>query len=329
MHQLELVLNCFVDNLPKRPYCSNDLSQGLLIRPKEMAVNFKYLQANSPYYQHYLILDLDYVAVMAELLYSKLSVPLPNLLVENPKNGKAHLLFHLKTPIYTTDASRPKPIIYANAILKRLQTLLDADLGYSGLITKNPLSSEWRAYTLRSKPYSLNELARNLDLSWKDVNQPIQKDEASGLGRNCYVFHTARHWAYIEIRKYRGSAYPVWMECVFKHCQSLNNGLTSPLSYNEIKGIAKSISRYCWKNDAYCYQEFIDRQTRKGKLGASKGGLARSLNYQDLREQALEMKLSGETNKNISLTLGVTTRTLRNWFNLKAESAPKSDNSFL
>lgn len=130
MHQLELVLDCFMDNLPKKPYCSNDLSQGLLVRPKEIAVNFKYLQANSPYYQHYLILDLDYDAVMAEILYSKTGTPLPNILVENPENGKAHLLFHLKTPIYTTDASRPKPIIYANAILRRLQTLFDADLEY-------------------------------------------------------------------------------------------------------------------------------------------------------------------------------------------------------
>ncbi len=39
------------------------------------------------------------------------------------------------------------------------------------------------------------------------------------------------------------------------------------MQYNEIKGIAKSISRYCWKKDAYCYQEFIDRQSRKGALG--------------------------------------------------------------
>jgi len=184
------------------------------------------------------------------------------------------------------------------------------------------LSNEWRAYTLRSKLYSLNELTRNLDLSWKDANQPIEKDEATGLGRNCYVFHTARHWAYVEIRKYRGSTYTAWMECVLRHCQSLNNGLTDPMSYNEVKGIAKSISRYCWKKDAYCYQEFIDRQTRKGKLGASKGGLARSASYHELREQAFDLKLSGKANKDISLILGVTTRTLRTWFNSESGKCP-------
>ncbi len=296
MHELNFILDNFINNLPKKPYCSNDLGQGLLIRPKEIALNFKYLQANSPYYQHYLILDLDYEAVMAEIIYSKVGIPLPNLLVENPENGKAHLLFQLQTPIYKTDASRPKPIIYANAIIKRLEKLFDADVGYSGLITKNPFSSEWRVSTLRSRPYSLNELALNLDLSWKEVNQPIAKDEATGLGRNCYIFHTARHWAYVEIRKFRGSTYSAWFECVLRHCQNLNCGLADPMSHNEVKGIAKSISRYCWKKDSYCYQEFIDRQTRKGKLGGrpktttAEGnpwealGISRATYYRKLRE---------------------------------------------
>ena len=113
----------------------------------------------------------------------------------------------------------------------------------------------------------MNELANKLEINWKEANQPIQQDEAVGLGRNCYVFHTARFWAYKEIRKFRGSTYNAWFECVLKHCERLNRGLTAPMQYNELKGIAKSISRYCWKKDAYCYQEFIDRQTRKGKLG--------------------------------------------------------------
>jgi hypothetical protein len=36
------------------------------------------------------------------------------------------------------------------------------------------------------------------------------------------------------------------------------------MQYNEVKGIAKSIARWVWKRDGYAYQEFIDRQTRKG-----------------------------------------------------------------
>jgi hypothetical protein len=42
------------------------------------------------------------------------------------------------------------------------------------------------------------------------------------------------------------------------------------LPYSEVKATAKSIATYCWKKDAYCYQEFIDRQSRKGALGGKK-----------------------------------------------------------
>ena len=46
------------------------------------------------------------------------------------------------------------------------------------------------------------------------------------------------------------------------------------MQYNEVKGIAKSIARWVWKRDGYCYQEFIDRQKRRGTIGGrkSKGG---------------------------------------------------------
>jgi len=268
--QLSLALDSFQETLPKKPYCTNDLSQGLLIRPKEMAVKFKYLQPDHPYYQNYLILDLDYESSLIEILYSMTGVPLPNLLVENKENGRSHIFFNLKTPIYKTNASKLKPIIYANAVLRRLQSLFNADIGYSGLIAKNPIHEQWRAYTLRDKPYSLNELASKLEIDWKEANKPIKQNEAIGLGRNCYVFHTARFWAYRAVRDFRGKTYNQWLQTVIDHCLKLNEGITEPMQYGEVKGIAKSISRYCWKRDAYCYQEFIQRQAYKGALGGAK-----------------------------------------------------------
>jgi hypothetical protein len=62
----------------------------------------------------------------------------------------------------------------------------------------------------------------------------------------------------------------------------LNSVLVHPLGYGEIKQISKSVSRFCWKNDAYCSAMFIDRQTMKSKVG----GTARSANYEPWREQA-------------------------------------------
>jgi DNA-binding NarL/FixJ family response regulator len=81
------------------------------------------------------------------------------------------------------------------------------------------------------------------------------------------------------------------------------------MQYNEVKGIAKSIARWVWKRDGYCYQEFIDRQTRKGKLG----GIAKGDAYKSKREQAIQLIEQGLTQVQISHILNISTRTLRNW----------------
>ena len=147
--QLELFPS-FIGNLPIKPYYTNDLATGLKIRPKNSAISFKYIQPNSPFYQHYFVLDLDYESALSEILYSLNGVPMPNFVAENPQNGRLRI-FELKTPIYTTDASRQKPIMLANAIYLRLRELFNADVGYSGLISKNPMHEQWHTYSIRKK----------------------------------------------------------------------------------------------------------------------------------------------------------------------------------
>ncbi|MFW1931632.1 replication initiation protein, partial [Acinetobacter baumannii] len=116
--------------------------------------------------------------------------------------------------IYNTDASKPKPIEYGNAVYTALREVLNADKGYTGLITKNALHKHWRTHVLRSEPYSLNQLAERLELTSREIKKPIKPDEAVVLGRNCCVFHTVRKWAYVEIRMHRSSTYNQWLDAV-------------------------------------------------------------------------------------------------------------------
>lgn len=309
MQQLTLGLEQITNRFPNKPYCSDDLHLGLRIRPKHIALLKRYIQPNHPYYTHFFVFDLDYPTAYIDLFYSMVGVPTPNLIVENPENGHAHYIYQLKTPIYNTNASNDKPIKYGNAVYLALRTALDADINYSGLITKNALHSSWRTHILREQPYTLDQLSERLDLTTKQINKEIKIDEAIGLGRNCCVFHTVRHWAYVEVRKYRAKTFNQWLDGVIAQCCSVNAQFTVPMQYNEVKGIAKSIARWVWKRDNYAYQEFIDRQTRKGQLGGTAKGKA----YDLKRKQAVYLKEKGLSYTQIADKLNVARRSVINW----------------
>lgn len=85
--------------------------------------------------------------------------------------------------------------------------------------------------------------------------------------QRCTLFDTVRHWAYSAIRGHRGKTWEQWYHFVLKHAQSVNMMFSEPLPYSEVKATAKSIAKYCWKRDAYHYNEFIYRQALKGSKG--------------------------------------------------------------
>ena len=97
---------------------------------------------------------------------------MPNFVAETPNSGRLHAFFELKTPIYTTDASRQKPIMLANAVYLRLQQLFGADVGYSGLISKTQYTSNG-ARTALEKPYTLTELSSKLDIDWQEAKNRL------------------------------------------------------------------------------------------------------------------------------------------------------------
>lgn len=311
MQQLSLGLEQFTVNLPNKPYCTDDLRSGLQIRPKSLALLKRYIQPNHPYYTHFFVFDLDYPTAYIDFFYSMVGVPMPNWIVENTENGHAHYIYKLHTPIYHTNASNDKPIKYGNAVYLALREVLNADINYSGLIAKNAVHKHWRTHVLREQPYTLDQLSERLDLTTRQINKEIKVDEAVGLGRNCCVFHTVRHWAYVEVRQYRAKTFNQWLEAVIAQCCSVNAQFPVPMQYNEVKGIAKSIARWVWKRDNYAYQEFIYRQTRKGALG----GKAKGESYNDKRKQALRLKNKGMNNTAIAEKLKVARYTIIRWLN--------------
>ena len=251
----------FFTNLAHKPYCADDLLYGLKIRPKKTAINMQYIQGNQPCMFHYFFFDIDRSdAVMA---WHEENLPMPYWTAQTQKNGHAHLCYKLEIPLCTSEFGSQKAIAYASKVQAGLANKLGADVGYSHLITKNPFHKDWRVTFWTEQAYTLDYLADFVELPKK----LSKEQEVLGLGRNCIMFDTVRKWAYKAIRAHRGSTFDVWLGEVLKQCKNVNNAFLEPLLYSEVKATAKSIARYCWKKDGYHYQEFIDRQSKKGAIG--------------------------------------------------------------
>ena len=221
----------------------------------------QYIQGNQPCMFHYFFFDIDRSdAVMA---WHDENLPMPYWTAQTQKNGHAHLCYKLEIPLCTSEFGSQKAIAYASKVQAGLANKLGADVGYSHLITKNPFHKDWRVTFWTEQAYTLDYLADFVELPKK----LSKEQEVLGLGRNCIMFDTVRKWAYKAIRAHRGSTFDVWLGEVLKQCKNVNNAFLEPLLYSEVKATAKSIARYCWKKDGYHYQEFIDRQSKKGAIG--------------------------------------------------------------
>lgn len=313
------------DKLPSFMHCTDDYRYGGTQMAKNSAILKNYIQVNTPSYQQAILLDHDDEAFMTDLRYEHSHLPRPNIVIENKGNGRAHSITLLKAPVPKTEKSHKHPITYCKAVETALTLEYDADPYYNRIWVKNPFSDAYRVHILRDEPYELGELADKLELrpyTAKEAKAELtlakKRAESEGmfLGRNCHLFDMVRHWAYREIRNYRGTDLELWRSAVMQETMVQNAMLNQSLEYNELKGIAKSIARWCWNNDSKAEARFKATQAHRGGLGdSSPGGKARSAKYDDQRRQAQAMFDQGMKKSQIAKMLGVSDRTIRNWLN--------------
>jgi len=261
------VKDTIYNKLPKKPYCTDDFEHGIKIRSKNIASKAKHIQLNGPTHKNFIVFDVDRNG--AAMDWCDLGVPTPNMTIQNPDNGHAHLLYALSTPVRTAENAKIKPLRYAAAIENALCTALQADKGYCGLIAKNPLHSFWRVTEWQSSLYCLDELADNLDLS-----QPAKNDSDYGIGRNCTLFDNLRGWAYKAIRQ-GWPDYSRWLMAVEQRAFSYNN-FPVALSMNEVRATARSVARWTYGN--ITNNDFKQWQSVQGKKGGKASGVKRRIN---------------------------------------------------
>jgi hypothetical protein len=259
-------LRDFQENLANKPYCCNVLGN-LLIRSKSKAANYPYIQPNHAHKITWLVFDNDQ-GEQSFYAYEKANLPPPNLISQNPKNGNCHHFYRLAKPIFTHDKAGIKGQNYLKGIRNGLTEKMGADPAYVGLISKNPLNSEWRNFEIHEKAFELDYLAEFCELKWKSTTQAIAESREAAntiLGRNCSLFDTLRFYSYAKVSDYRelniNRAYDMWLKAVESEAAAINQRFNPVLSYSELKATAKSVAKWTWNN----YRP--TEQKRRGIMG--------------------------------------------------------------
>lgn len=94
-------------------------------------------------------------------------LPKPFWTTQNPLNGHCHHCYKLEIPLCTSEFASIKAIKYAQAVYYAYALKMGSDVGYSQLITKNPLHPQWRTTYWTKEAYTLDYLADFVDLPKK------------------------------------------------------------------------------------------------------------------------------------------------------------------
>lgn len=254
----------FYSDLPKNPYCTDEKGT-CYARHKPTAIKHAYIQPNHPAVIKWLVFDID--TPNALFAYHDNNLPRPQFIVRNPHNGHAHYCYRLTEPVGMWGKSSVKAIEYLRAVYNALSKALGADSGYSGNLIKNPYSSQHETYLTGAKPsYTLAELADYLDLSTPSEPQAENDDFFS---RNCTLFNQVRKTAYRIADHY--SEQQLYRELLIL-LEKNNLAFDTRLHYNELKHIAKSITRYCKSprfkaKQAQYNAKFSQLQAQRGSKG--------------------------------------------------------------
>ena len=265
--------------IPLKPYATNDLDFGLTIQNKNKALDMLYLQVNHPLYLHTMIFDLDKENCFYE--FENAHLPIPSFITKSPDSGRCHYGYMLNAPISSTEKSRQKPVKFARALYYNMATRLGADLGYAGLITKNPLNDHWSPFWSGADLYDLDYLADFVDLEKPQIQE--KKSEAYGLGRNVNLFEDLRQYAYRTVLNFKKiSTFEKFENELLLKAQSLNTFCNplNPLQYKELKATARSIARWTWKNfDSHTFSLIQSSRGAKNKNKPKKSNVKEMLGF--------------------------------------------------
>lgn len=235
--------------LAEAPYLSrcSDNKTAALVRPREYAVRYPYMQVNRPGMVSWLIFDLDH---SNSLIWEDENLPAPNIVVTNRKNGHAHL-FYAIVPVCTSNNARSKPIQYMKAVYAAMAARLDADPSYRGPVAKTPGHPWWKTWEIHNHIYDLDELSDYVDLSPRPRWGSGPDLDSVSHSRHCLLFEDLSHYAYSIVNRERArGTYKTFERLLEVYAYSKNNyrqrGFSMNLRVSQVNATVRSVACWTW-----------------------------------------------------------------------------------
>lgn len=238
--------NRIVIEAPYLARCS-DNKTATLVRPRDYAIRYPYMQINRRGMVSWLIFDLDHTNSLA---WDDEGLPPPNLIVRNRNNGHSHL-FYAIPPVCTTENARDKPIQYMKAVYAAFALRLKADPDYnSGPVAKTPGHPWWSTSELHNHVYELGELADYVELQVSPWKAGPQLEDLPH-SRHCVLFEQLRYFAYsiVNQERERGNlaTFSRRLEAfAHNHNKFARNGFSEDLMLSSVRATVRSVARWTW-----------------------------------------------------------------------------------
>ena len=186
-------------------------------------------------------------------------LPTPNIYAARTASGHVQVFYLLARPVHRGDQAREKPLLFTARISEYYRAKLGADSGYTGVLSTNPVHSDYSTSYPRHEPYSLDQLAGAIPKGWRRPTLPTTAE-----GRNCALFAALCKLAL----RCSDDGLLTW-------ARDLNSASPVPMTDAEVRGTWGSVCRYRarWRVHGH-KQAWLWKQAARGRRGGlvSKGG---------------------------------------------------------
>ena len=155
-------------------------------------------------------------------------LPTPNVVATRTASGHAQIFYLLDRPVHRGEQARDKPLTYLARVSEYYRATLGADPGYCGVLSSNPIHTDYKTSYPRADPYKLDQLASAIPKHWR-----LPKSPTTDVGRNCTLFRALCRRGLRDTDRQLDA----W-------AHTYNGQLTPPMDANELRGIrAQSVLR--------------------------------------------------------------------------------------